>query len=915
MLSLVFAYKPLQNTVVLAQLQWNRLHLIGEILHCSTKSHPSYVTHPPQLHRRSEMDIYPASAPNWVPPEVPYLIDKPRRYVFDNQQFFKFPARMGWADVELGQVNNGGELADQEKTPQNAAALTQAWLFFGIIYHVTRVPVQTREFVTESAVTQRQVITLKPLLGIIAEWKKWVTAADMDERTAYINEVEESLEPIGATFTTCIGFSNSVIPSDVSLSILMLFRVLMLAKKTLFPNTTIPAEHFFGDWNERLKSALARLGWCKDDIPRLSTRLSSIHMFCLGAMGAWLSVRDHSMCTEGQCRSLKHQMRHAGPSCGCDIVGPMEETVTSLVNDGRLPLLVVNSQGRVKIQAIPATSESPVVPYIAISHLCADGLGDPDQNTMFRCQLRQLQSRVDLVMHKLLLPYGLVDELRPFPFWIDTICVPGHPGPAKDSSMGNMKGIYERAVAVLVIDRELDQVEASLTRLEKALMIATSLWWTRMWTLQEGVFARHLFFQLGQEPITLDTLARICEADETPVGANNPTGTGSIKSLLTGDLVRSLSLQNFGNAVIGMTQGRSLFQYMGGRYVSRAEDEALCLAILLGKNAKLISAMPPDPGQRIKKLILMQRTFPSFLLFNWDVEQNIDEPGFRWAPKTFLGRGSLLPAPFSMRHTNEISVDGVRDIYGHSMWDDTWADDAGLHTTYPGFRIETSQWATHRGGAKPIQAAGGNNMLGIHVDLPEVIARWKVHLVTNADTKEPAQTWSTFLDDGGAKPSSTTIAIILPRIPQGAGHHLISVGRLVSIDKEEQEVARTASEQTKTGDQRAHPVGILQNASTLFTSILAVVLVVFTGVERRGGSSSAGLIVSAQQQQQQHRLQQQERADQAQAQSEGQYQDGYGKVQGQQLPAALQITLPQRLAQSNSLPATALPTSQKWCVG
>jgi hypothetical protein len=105
-------------------------------------------------------------------------------------------------------------------------------------------------------------------------------------------------------------------------------------------------------------------------------------------------------------------------------------------------------------------------------------------------------------------PYGFLEELCPVPFWIDPICVPGHQGPAKNKSLSKMKGIYERAVAVLVIDREFEVVTASFLRLEKTLMMAASLWWTRMSTLQEGIFARHLFFQLGDGPVTLQVASK-----------------------------------------------------------------------------------------------------------------------------------------------------------------------------------------------------------------------------------------------------------------------------------------------------------------------------------------------------------------------------------------------------------------------
>jgi hypothetical protein len=154
------------------------------------------------------------------------------------------------------------------------------------------------------------------------------------------------------------------------------------------------------------------------------------------------------------------------------------------------------------------------------------------------------------------------------------------------------------------------------------------------------------------------SLASARDADETPTRELLPSTRASIKLYLTGNLIRSLSLQPVSGPVLSLTQGRSIFQYMGYRYASRAEDEAVCLAILLGKNAGAIPSCSQNSVERMKGFILMPRNFPSFLLFCWETGQNIDEDGFRWAPQTLLGHRSLTPPTFSTRHTNKITIDG-----------------------------------------------------------------------------------------------------------------------------------------------------------------------------------------------------------------------------------------------------------------
>lgn len=80
--------------------------------------------------------------------------------------------------------------------------------------------------------------------------------------------------------------------------------------------------------------------------------------------------------------------------------------------------------GKIEVVYIPlvtahagATVDIPVsdVTFVAISHVWADGLGNPSANKLPQCQLSRLQ--------------GLVDNMvpahqRPMPFWIDTLFIP-----------------------------------------------------------------------------------------------------------------------------------------------------------------------------------------------------------------------------------------------------------------------------------------------------------------------------------------------------------------------------------------------------------------------------------------------------------------------------------------------------------
>jgi hypothetical protein len=84
----------------------------------------------------------------------------------------------------------------------------------------------------------------------------------------------------------------------------------------------------------------------------------------------------------------------------------------------------------------------PRPPYVAISHVWSEGMGNPQQNCLPECTVRFIQARGQ---------YGSGNAH----FWIDTLCVPTHNKQAKNLAFQKMGQIYSRAEKVLVFDNSL----------------------------------------------------------------------------------------------------------------------------------------------------------------------------------------------------------------------------------------------------------------------------------------------------------------------------------------------------------------------------------------------------------------------------------------------------------------------------
>ncbi|KAF8855039.1 hypothetical protein BDZ45DRAFT_676535 [Acephala macrosclerotiorum] len=124
---------------------------------------------------------------------------------------------------------------------------------------------------------------------------------------------------------------------------------------------------------------------------------------------------------------------------------------------------------------------------------------------MHQCQLQLMQDSVRMVAQKL----SSVHPQLEVHFWIDTLCVPSENIPEKGTAIASMETVYKQVAAVLVIDSELEIVDESSSPAYVASMIGSSIWLAHLWTIQEAVFAKEFYFQLGNNAVTEATLRQV----------------------------------------------------------------------------------------------------------------------------------------------------------------------------------------------------------------------------------------------------------------------------------------------------------------------------------------------------------------------------------------------------------------------
>ncbi|KAI0670215.1 hypothetical protein C8Q78DRAFT_991853 [Trametes maxima] len=341
------------------------------------------------------------------------------------------------------------------------------------------------------------------------------------------------------------------------------------------------------------------------------------------------SSDGHRDCTKSACSfytfdTATYAARHVHPSCSCNHITPPVEEVTRFLSNGVIPVLVYNGSRLLARSSITG-------PYVAISHVWADGMGSTAEEGLPLCIVERIS--------------GLATSLLPESkaFWMDSLCIPAEGG--------------------------------SAPREQNLLQITFSGWNKRVWTLQEGLLARELWFEFIEGPVNIDQglpslhlslnmqLARALSLPHThsaaestmpggtvfnvgithadpEVAANSPYICGLIKDLLHRDQVvpllhyRTEHRRTSSNSASTAVLLDEIMGLLRGRSTTKPEDETLAISFLLAPQIDLdalLSITGPDSHQRrMKALLIQMHKLP--VAFTKMPMRRLTIPKFSWAP-------------------------------------------------------------------------------------------------------------------------------------------------------------------------------------------------------------------------------------------------------------------------------------------
>ncbi|KAL4763646.1 uncharacterized protein BDW70DRAFT_8076 [Aspergillus foveolatus] len=604
--------------------------------------------------------------------------------LYDGSDWDTFPIHCGWLN-ESGAEDFLARYIPYVKIPEELNYLFQyrsmmeCWLYFGMLHYVFGDQLDQSDFVLcEEKEGQQQYITTRHLHKYVEnadDWKK----SNRGARTVEI--VHKVLDALPGY----IRFIGEEMCLAIRLASLTLWNI---AVKRDGPQ---PNPSLLGAWSltsKELEKMRLFDGWCPLDAEKcceagiyLDTQAYLLQL--RRTKPSW-NNRTHESCKKTQCVAdnideSKYVTRHVQEDCTCSHIHADNEQLRTVLLDGGIPLAMITPCGEDELGSqqyeLKIVRKRANKSYVAISHVWADGLGNPQGNSLPHCQLEFLYKQARrLLRDKEYIPgydekvYGSLHTgaARFAHFaanaarrgdnsvlvWIDTLCIP-HQSDARNLAIQRIRDVYTSASRNLILDSELMLVDSRLcNKMEVCLRVLyCSGWIRRLWTLQEGLAAKDkLFVLLSDKAINIGTIPYMLfnkvDQGELPIFQE---GIATMAAVTWYSYFQEPTdyASKFHRFVVnnGDTTGQGkLIAWnwfnVATRASSKDRDRPTVLAGLLNLDVgKILKVKEAD--ERMRKLYSMLDMFPQDVIFLEG--PRFEEYGLGWAIKTCRFTSEFTP--------------------------------------------------------------------------------------------------------------------------------------------------------------------------------------------------------------------------------------------------------------------------------
>jgi hypothetical protein len=576
------------------------------------------------------------------------------QYGYAISMFYEYPADRGW--------NVSNWIEDEkiylgERSLEDLPGFLQSWLYFGFLAAILDIEVPLEDFLRFDE-GNRCVLTTEQLPKYLAEWKVRTKDISVHDKAEMFQTRRIMFDVSWKVRDNLIRYAETLSPSpkkeallEALLGIWLLNDALSGASiKILMLRTYWRGQDYQDCRNPMLRSKMLRGGWCPRLMHVLQRSLDTELQAYLFALGSERTKEDHTSCSTTVCVNCQigpsYRVRHTNPGCDCNILGVPEAEIAAIISRGQIPILRVTQHRDSSPFSFEIKGYDRGDKYIAVSHVWADGLGNPSGNTVPYCQVTYLQS-------------VLLDAW----FWFDTLCIPvsSEFHDFRDFSISKMSDIYRNAYGVLVLDKDLQTLPDGTPTTELLMRFATSNWRQRLWTYQEGFLADKLFIRGRDCTFILRNVAgyHIVTVEGSPVLQHSidPKVLHEMVSVLLNDGLRDRKVDGPLSKQFGLGAQRLLVG-ISDRCTSRAGDETICIATALNIDPSPLLPLPAE--ERMIRLLQLMPSIPMNIIFAGC--PRFDVPCFSWAPKSLLESGGPEGGNHCIiyRDASRLTIEGAR---------------------------------------------------------------------------------------------------------------------------------------------------------------------------------------------------------------------------------------------------------------
>ncbi|KAI9150818.1 het protein [Paramyrothecium foliicola] len=520
-----------------------------------------------------------------------------------------------------------------EATHQTAAFI-QSWLYFGLLESIIARPIHI-SYLTRTDADGDTHLYSRTLPIILDAWIKGLYSVEVHFRVQTLQAARE-----------CSLLANTLLSHIISAvsaqkdyrpfgELAELLLAMEPALSALHEAIARLAETYLGLeiassnasnllFTKPYRENLIQKGWCRFVVASAEIALSPSFLKYIDVVDLKATNGGHELCISDECKRKHVQVdtyvpQHRMPTCQCRYIKPDCEKVLEILNQGLIPVVRM-SKDQESLGIAGVSEENKRVPYIAFSHVWADGLGSSSEVGLPLCQVHRLQK---LANDK---------EQKGTYFWIDGLCIP-EKQPHRKKAIRLMKKTYENASKVVILDNGLCELSVECSALELGWSVFASGWFGRLWTFQEGFLPSRVQIELRDGLLDLDTLVgdlyRMCMNRSA-----NP-----FPAVFVRDLVAILQkIRPIGPRNLERPWSRrlvDLFNALSRRRTSRPDDQLLVIGIFL--ELELEKFMSREGNERWQAFYLALGTIPWTVVF--DQRPKLEEVSFTWAPSTWISTG------------------------------------------------------------------------------------------------------------------------------------------------------------------------------------------------------------------------------------------------------------------------------------